>query len=334
MSFSSDLLERPAAVITRLFHAHDQVVLHPDVYFPDACKAGVFIPSAAGQGPADTPDEIYNSNALVPDPDLLFEVLMAGRSTWQSGDQFIRRNSHTFSVELVTHGQGELVVGRKHFALQPGDVFVLHPHERHVYRACSPEPFRKLFLVFDIVAEVHHRALELTGLQKVSRVRLTPATTPHVQALMERIISALRDAPADAMQRASLAAYELIILLGRAVRRHEDRQQIARQIEAVVQHVLDHLHEPLKVAQLARVVHTSPDYLNRLFIKHLGLHAHEWLVKLRMRVAAEMLCKTPWKVHEVAEQVGYEDAHTFTRTFKHVAGVTPKAYRLRAWKTR
>ncbi len=325
---------RPATAITKVFHADDYFVLHPTIYVPDARTHGAFVPGTARRDLLDTPDEIYTHRSLIPNPTLLFEVAMAGRSEWLLGDRFTRRRSQGFSIELVTRGQGELIVGRKRFSLKPGDVFILHPGEQHVYRACSQEPFCKLFVTLENNAPVHQRAMALLDLQSVSHVRLSPADVGRLAAAFERIIAALRDTPADGQQLASLATYEAIMLVTRAVHKQEQTRTLAHQVELVVRYVLNHWHEPLKITGLARVAGTSPDYLNRLFVKYLGMRAHEWLLKLRIRIAAEMLCKTKLKIHEVGEAIAYDNAYAFTRAFKSVAGLTPKIYRQRAWKTR
>ncbi|NLF40406.1 AraC family transcriptional regulator [bacterium] len=333
MSDGSSANRLRAMAVASLLDAHDQYVLHPDMYVPDTRVHGSFIPGPASVGHVTAPDEIHHAT-LTTDRSLPFEVQMAGRSEWHRGDRYVRRNVPSFSIELVTHGSGELVVGRKRYDLRPDDVFILHPNERHVYRACSREPFRKLFIVYMAVDDWHRRALEFTGLQDVSRIRLAPADARTVQAVMERIIDAVRDAPPDGPLAASLSAYELTATLARIRGRHEDARRLASRIETVVRYTLDHLGERLTIARLARVVNISPDHLNRLFIRSLGIRAHEWLLKLRIRVASEMLCKMPWKVHEVADSVGYDNAFAFTRAFKRVAGITPRAYRRLAWKMR
>jgi hypothetical protein len=119
---------RQALALMRQFHVHDAFVLHPDIYFPDMKRGGVFVPSGARKSHDEAPAEIFTNDAPNIAAPLLFEVTIAGRSTWLCGDQFARQRSCGYSLELVTHGGGELVVGRKRQNLQPGDVFILHPN--------------------------------------------------------------------------------------------------------------------------------------------------------------------------------------------------------------
>jgi len=53
----------------------------------------------------------------------------------------------------------------------------------------------------------------------------------------------------------------------------------------------------------------------------------EYLTRLRVESAKELLATTNWKVYAVAEAVGYEDAFYFSRQFKRLTGVSPMDWR-------
>jgi len=78
----------------------------------------------------------------------------------------------------------------------------------------------------------------------------------------------------------------------------------------------------------------SPDYLSRLFIKHLGTNYQQWLLRLRMSVASRLLLHTMWKIYVIGERVGYGNAYAFTRAFRKVTGCTPEEFRRRSWNVR
>ncbi|MDA3961701.1 MAG: helix-turn-helix transcriptional regulator [Planctomycetota bacterium] len=54
-----------------------------------------------------------------------------------------------------------------------------------------------------------------------------------------------------------------------------------------------------------------------------------WLLRQRMRVAADLLTRTREPIAAIATQMGYLEATHFARRFKQVYGVTPRAYRVR-----
>ncbi|MNI96167.1 HTH-type transcriptional activator Btr [compost metagenome] len=59
----------------------------------------------------------------------------------------------------------------------------------------------------------------------------------------------------------------------------------------------------------------------------MGVNLSEYIDDCRIRKAKELLHKTDLMVREVALQVGYEAAHSFTRLFKKLTGMTPQEYR-------
>lgn len=71
-----------------------------------------------------------------------------------------------------------------------------------------------------------------------------------------------------------------------------------------------------------------PSYISRLFREHTGLSTSDYLVKIRMDKAKELMAKDPdILVKEVADQVGFKNQYHFSKTFKKQTGVWPTDYR-------
>ena len=62
-------------------------------------------------------------------------------------------------------------------------------------------------------------------------------------------------------------------------------------------------------------------------LTELGTHYSETLDHARFRAASQMLRNTGKYVTEIALRLGYSDAAHFSRAFRRIAGVTPRAYR-------
>ncbi|HTL51354.1 MAG TPA: AraC family transcriptional regulator [Planctomycetota bacterium] len=83
-------------------------------------------------------------------------------------------------------------------------------------------------------------------------------------------------------------------------------------------------------ADLARLLTLSPDYFARVFRPSYGVSPKRWLVEQRIRRAAVQLTQSSRNVSEVARELGYPDLFLFSRQFKSVMGMSPRAYRQRA----
>ncbi len=77
----------------------------------------------------------------------------------------------------------------------------------------------------------------------------------------------------------------------------------------------------------ARVVHLNPQYLSRIFRSHTGENFNEFLIRIKMEKAAQLLGDISYRTYGVSEMVGYSNPKNFTRTFKRFYGMSPREYR-------
>ncbi len=70
----------------------------------------------------------------------------------------------------------------------------------------------------------------------------------------------------------------------------------------------------------------TPEYLSNLFAKETGMTFSNYLKKIRMEKAKELILNTDMKIYEVACSVGYPDQKYFSKVFKEYAGVSAKQY--------
>ncbi|WP_371068483.1 response regulator [Sediminibacillus sp. JSM 1682029] len=87
----------------------------------------------------------------------------------------------------------------------------------------------------------------------------------------------------------------------------------------------------IKAHEVADVVNISPNYFSSLFKQRTGRNFNEYVNELRVEQAKTLLASTPFKVREVAEQVGYHEYKYFVEVFKKFVGMTPTEYR--KWNT-
>ncbi len=75
------------------------------------------------------------------------------------------------------------------------------------------------------------------------------------------------------------------------------------------------------------------DYLRRLFRAAYRTTPQQYLLRLRLEKAEELLRASPTDISAVAAQCGFYDAHYFARLFRERYGCTPSAYRARSGGT-
>lgn len=81
--------------------------------------------------------------------------------------------------------------------------------------------------------------------------------------------------------------------------------------------------------EIATAVNANASYLSRIFSQEVGITLWDFLARLRMQVAQELLLNysTSKSITDIAMQVGYNDPAYFCKVFKKHTGLSPKAYR-------
>lgn len=81
------------------------------------------------------------------------------------------------------------------------------------------------------------------------------------------------------------------------------------------------------VATLADAAHTSPRHLSRLFNEHTGLSVTDYVNRMRLALARELLAATRLDMESIAERVGFSSARQFRRAWGRLNGAPPSALR-------
>ena len=83
----------------------------------------------------------------------------------------------------------------------------------------------------------------------------------------------------------------------------------------------------IKISMFADKYFFSQEYLNKLFKNKYGYTIYEYVLKLRMERAKELLGQPDIKIMDIAERLGYADNHYFSKAFRTYYHVTPTQYR-------
>jgi len=98
-------------------------------------------------------------------------------------------------------------------------------------------------------------------------------------------------------------------------------------IARIQEFISENYAKNLAIAEIAASVYLSPTYVSLLFKQETGETIYEYLMKVRIEKAKELLRDPRIKFYEACELVGYTDPSYFSKLFKKMTGLTPSAYR-------
>jgi AraC-like DNA-binding protein len=91
--------------------------------------------------------------------------------------------------------------------------------------------------------------------------------------------------------------------------------------------IRDNQTEDLSLGQVAKAVNASTFYFCKMFKKATGLNFTEYLSRVRVEKAKNLLLNPNLRISEIAYEVGFQSLTHFNRVFKKIVGRSPTEYR-------
>lgn len=95
----------------------------------------------------------------------------------------------------------------------------------------------------------------------------------------------------------------------------------------LLEYIQKHYADPITLTEVAKQFHFNASYLSSYFAAYNGEGFSEYLNKIRIKKAMELLMTTELTISEISANVGYSDQSYFTKVFKKQAGISPSQYR-------
>ena len=108
-----------------------------------------------------------------------------------------------------------------------------------------------------------------------------------------------------------------------------DSQDSQFVVNAAIDYMRNHLNEPFSVGKLVNHIGYGRSRLFELFRANTGMTPNDYLRRMRLEAARELLANTSRPVTEIAFKVGFNSSQYFSTVFLQYTGVTPTGFRSR-----
>lgn len=240
------------------------------------------------------------------------------------------RNHYLF--HLITAGEGSLdAVGedgeRRQYQLTAGQGFLISPGQVTTYSAHRLRPWRYAWVELDGLRAAEF--LEDAGLS-ISQPIYTPREPSQAEEVQREIMQ-IADHP-DATPMHLIG--HLYLFLDALIRSSSTRRVVRPGQfqdfyiqEAVTYMEQNFQNDRLTVEEVAEVCRLNRSYFSRLFREKMGCPPQEFLIRLRLSKAAEMMTASRASIGSIAVRCGYTNQLHFSRAFHKHYGVSPREWR-------
>jgi two-component system response regulator YesN len=95
------------------------------------------------------------------------------------------------------------------------------------------------------------------------------------------------------------------------------------------QYIRSNYAKKLTLNEVAAALGVSPNYLSSLFKKYSDCGFVDYVIQVKIHQAREMMADPGLKIHEIADQLGFDNAFYFSKVFKKVEGCSPREYQIK-----
>jgi AraC family transcriptional regulator, arabinose operon regulatory protein len=228
-----------------------------------------------------------------------------------------------YDLLYVWSGEGNLELNGKNYTIKRGSCFLFKPGDWTTATHNPQNPLILTYIHFNVKHPTQHIPKSYRHLQD----------TIHFESLLTRYVRLFLIETFGAETEGKLILKQLMIQLLREDQQLkeyvDDKTQVTllAAIREVANYVQQHPGDTHTVESLASRANFSPRYFSRKFKEIIGKTVQSYIVEARLKRAEHLLHYTGMTVTEVADALGYNNLHFFSRQFKKYTGKNPSEIR-------
>lgn len=248
--------------------------------------------------------------------------------------QRLLRHVHPDQFEVCFHydGHQQYEVEGVQYTTQSGDLFITRPNERHGSGDCGEEKSKLFYLIFELTPETQQFMGLPAELSDYIRDTLCQLHCRHIQGahtihpLLQKVFELYDQPDPFRAERIRGIMVEFFYQLTGYIRRHPLPGSMDGSIAIVVRRISDAPGEAWTDQNMADLSGLSLSYFKRKFKQQTGFAPHDYLLRMRVKTAKQLLASSALTVTEIAGLLGFSSSQHFAASFKLYEGKTPTQY--------
>jgi AraC-like DNA-binding protein len=254
-------------------------------------------------------------------------------------------------VAYVVSGEGRLTVENRRFRIAAGDMLMVNDHEFHLIENVRSEPLHILsvFFLSRFVYQPGVGSMEMEYLRPffksgsgfVNRIPAKAVARDGLPAMFGNLHRELLERSELYPLAVKNELNRILLWLARYDRTRpgvpRDDVRKARDLERlrpVLSHLNSHFMEKVSLSRLSIMVRMSPAYFCRNFQKVTGRSLTDYVARMRVDHAKELLLSSDHSITEIAYETGFASHSYLDKIFRRLVGCSPQEFRNSAVRKR
>lgn len=254
--------------------------------------------------------------------------------------QRLLRHVHPDQFEVCFHydGHQQYEVEGVQYTTKSGDLFITRPNERHGSGDCGEEKSKLFYLIFELTPATRQFMGLPPELSDYIRDTLYQQPCRHIQGahtiqpLLQKVFDLYDQTDPFRAERIRGVMVEFFYQLTGYIRRHPLPGSMDDSIAIVVQRISGAPGESWTDQNMADLCGLSLSYFKRKFKQQTGFAPHDYLLRIRVETAKQLLTNSVLSITEIAGTLVFSSSQHFAASFKLYEGKTPTQYRCFAQK--
>lgn len=272
-----------------------------------------------------------NSNHFI-DPRWNFEISSADTKEVDYLESTVHYHSF-FEVEIICGGRSKHIFNNETLEATRGDVYIMRYSDFHTYNNYKGESASIYNIKFYGTALPNEITNLFVSLPGKLMCRFEGAEQERFFEDIELLIRENRRRENNEIHTNMMKALFMKIMLTLLRKCLADVNELPQDSSAPFQSALTviqcRFREKLTLAEIARTVGLTPNYLGSLFTKNLGISFSDYLRDIRLKYSKNLLRFYDYSVEQIAVMSGFGTASHFVSCFKGKYGMTPKQYMIK-----
>ncbi|MBN1349229.1 helix-turn-helix transcriptional regulator [candidate division KSB1 bacterium] len=237
----------------------------------------------------------------------------------------LHAHKNDYQLIYIEKGSGSISIENNTYTVSSHDLICIYPNQLHRSNDEAPGYFELIEILW-YFKEAIQPELNLNPVMK-----LKPGS--QIVRSLQRLVKEALLKRREYKILMKIIMSDILVQLERlepdsAIPGEDNSNSSSRyRVKKVLEYIHLHYRNDISLDDLSEIAGVSSPHLCRIFPRITNYSPINYLIKIRLDIAVDLLKNSDYTISEIAEMVGFEDIYYFSRVFKKWKGMPPRKFR-------